>query len=448
MTHHERSELPDHDFAQDRAHDFAQDRAHDFAQDWAHDFAHDRASRYPRVLRAHLASEEELWRWIVAACQNVDETGRDRDIPDIRVRFFVCPEHRDARYEGTGLAHAPAEFLPLESDASLAAYTERMMRLTNGQRFGLVVNGLQMVDVEFCERVRDFIFDYQSLNGIRATPAVIAFLGNYDRTAFGAHADQQCVDVFQFVISGRKRMRLWSGPLVEANPALERALSQRPSDYLPESWASVTIDARPGEILYWPGEDWHVGEAIDDEPHMCVSVSLVPPFLTLDALFVAAVDQVLSKTIAVCFPQDAAPDPASDIPDPIVDETCARAIRALDEELYARVQQQWLRASTSLGMKHPRRSPADVLRADDRIAADSRLLQYCPAGSALLIASVGVALRCSADMRGLLDELRSERVFIVDELVARHAVEYEAEDVKSLLDKLHSTGSIRKVARA
>ncbi len=410
------------------------------------DFALDRASRYPRVLRGHLAAEDELWPWIVAACRNVDETGRNRDIPDIKVRFFVCPETRDARYEGSGLAHAPAELLPLDSDASLAAYTERMMRLTNGQRFGLVVNGLQLVDVEFCERVREFIFDYQSLNGIRATPAVIAFLGNYDRTAFGAHADQQCADVFQFVVSGRKRMRLWSGPLVRANPALERALSQRPSDYLPEAWASVTIDANPGEILYWPGEDWHVGEALDDEPHMCVSVSLVPPFLTLDALLDAAVEHVLRNTIAVCFPQDAAPDPASGIADEVVDETCARAIRALDEQLYARVRHQWLCASTSLGMKHPRRSPADVLRADDRISADSRLLQCCPDGSDLLIASVGVALRCSADMEGLLDELRSERELLVEELVERHAVEYEAEDIKALLDKLYSTGSIRKVA--
>lgn len=412
----------------------------------AHDFALDRASRYPRVLRGEIAAEGELWRWIVAACQNIDETGRNRDVPDIKVRFFVCPETRDARYEGTGLAHAPAELLPLESDASLAAYTERMMRLTNGQRFGLVVNGLQLVDLEFCERVRDFIFDYQRLNGIRATPAVIAFLGNYDRTAFGAHADRQCADVFQFVVSGRKRMRLWSGPLVAANPALERALSQRPSDYLPEAWASATIDASPGEILYWPGEDWHVGEAIDDEPHMCVSVSFVPPFLTLDALFDAAVDDVLRDTIAVCFPQDAAPDLASDIPDPIVDETCARAIRAIDEELHARVRQQWLRASTSLGMKHPRRSPADVLHAGDRISADSRLLQCCPDGSDLLVASVGVALRCSADMAGLLDELCTERDCIVEELVARHAGEHEAKEIKALLDELYSTGSIRKVA--
>ncbi|MCX4240539.1 JmjC domain-containing protein [Paraliomyxa miuraensis] len=397
------------------------------------------------MLRAHLASEEELWGWIVAACRNVDERGRNRDIPDIKVRFFVCPEARDARYEGAGLAHAPAEFLPRESDVSLAAYTERMMRLLDGQRFGLVVNGLQLVDFAFCERVRDFIFDYQSLNGIRATPAVIAFLGNYDRTAFGAHADQQCADVFQFVISGRKRMRLWSGPQVEANPALERALSQRPSDYMPESWASVTIDGNPGELLYWPGEAWHVGEAIDEEPHMCVSVSLVPPFLTLDALLEAAVDHVLRNTIAVCFPQDAAPHPVGGISDPIVDETCARAIGALDEELYARVRQQWLCASTSLGMKHPRRSPDDVLRAGDCISSDSRLLQCCPDGSELLVVSVGVALRCSAGMKGLLDDLRTERAWIVDELVARHAVEHEAKAIEVLLDELHSTGSIRKI---
>ena len=368
--------------------------------------------------------------------------------PTSRCASSCVPETYDARYEGTGLAHDPSELLPRASDASLAAYTDRMMRLTNGQRFGLVVNGLQLIDVELCDRVRDFLFEYQSLNGIRATPAVIAFLGNYDRTAFGAHADQQCVDVFQFVISGRKRMRLWSGPLVESNPALKRALSQRPHDYLPEAWASRTIDARSGEILYWPGEDWHVGEAIDDAPHMCVSVSLVPPFLTLDALFDVAADQVLRNTIAVCFPQDAAPTPASGMPDQVVDETCARAIRALDNDLCAHVQQQWLCASTSLGMKHPRRSPADVLRADDRISADSRLLQYCPNGSEWFIASVGVGFRCRADMTGLLDELRTEREWVVDDLVARHAVESKAGDIRALLDELYSTGSIRKVVTA
>lgn len=398
------------------------------------------------MLRAHLASEAELWRWIVDACRDVDETGRNRGLPDIRVRFFVCPDTHDARYEGTGLAHDPSGFSPLESDASLAAYTDRMMRLTRGQRFGLVVNGLQLIDIELCERVRDFLFEYQSLNGIRATPAVIAFLGNYDRTAFGAHPDQQCADVFQFVISGRKRMRLWSGPLVEANPALKRALSQRPQDYLQASWASRTLDAKPGEILYWPGEDWHVGEAIDDEPHMCVSVSLVPPFLTLDALLDVAVDEVLRSTIAVCFPQDAAPDPASAIPDQVVDETCARAIRALDQELYARVRHRWLCASTSLGMKHPRRPPADVLRAGDRIAADSRLLQYCPDGAELLVASVGVGFRCRADLSGLLDDLRTGDAWVVDDLVARHAVGYEANEIRALLDELHSTGAIRKVS--
>jgi hypothetical protein len=47
-------------------------------------------------------------------------------------------------------------------------------------------------------------------------------------------------------------------------------------------------------------------------------------------------------------------------------------------------------------------------------------------------------------MGGLLDELRTEREWVVADLVARHAIEYEAEDIKALLDKLYSTGSLRK----
>lgn len=409
------------------------------------EFALLRETKAPRLLKLAFASKEETWRWIVRACERIDHRGMSTELPGVSATFFVRPEREDPRFDRVNVAHDPSPLVPHATDVDLAGYCERVTALAGGKRFGAIVHGLEGASVELCERVRELLRDYQRRNGVRASPTVMAILGNYARPAFGVPRES-VEDYFQLVVQGRTRFRYWTGEVIAADRSLKRALLGAPTDYRAAEASSQVFDAGPGDLLYWPGTTWHASEAVEGAPSMSVLVHVSAPYLTLERLTQRAVVSCLGEVSRASALAKEAARPGEVMPSELIGESCKKLVRVLNARLASSVRHQWLCASTSAGIKYPRRQRGAVLLDDDRICATAEQLRYAVVGGQLRIASRGVGFACDGGMAPMLDELRSEQAFLVSDLVRRHSAEYEADGVKHILDRLYATGAVSRVA--
>jgi hypothetical protein len=408
------------------------------------EFALERETKTPRLLSLAFASKEETWQWIVQACESIDHRGMSTELPGVSVTFFVRPEREDPRFDRVNVAHDPSELAPRATDVDLEGYCERVSTLTGGKRFGTIVHGLEGASVDLCERVRDLLRDYQRRNGVRATPTVMAALGNYARPAFGAPRES-VEDYLQLVVAGRTRFRCWTGEAIAADPSLRRALLRSPTDYQAVEAFSQVFDAAAGDLLYWPGTAWHTSEAVEGAPSMSLLVHLRAPYFTLERLTHRAIVRCLAEVSRSSALEKEAARPGEVMPSELVRESCEKLVRVLGTRLSPSVRHQWLCASTSAGIEYPRRQRGAVLLEGDRIRATAERLRYTVVGDQLRIASRGVGFGCDGGIAPMLEELRSEQAFLVSDLVRRYSAEYEADGVKHILDRLYATGAVRRV---
>src|SRR5262249_47585059 len=75
-------------------------------------------------------------------------------------------------------------------------------------------------------------------------------------------------DNFMFAVDGLKRIRAWPDAFFRGKPDLTNRL-----DYERYNADSVVLDARPGEIIYWPASYWHIGEEVGG-PTIAISLAL------------------------------------------------------------------------------------------------------------------------------------------------------------------------------
>lgn len=83
-------------------------------------------------------------------------------------------------------------------------------------------------------------------------------------TPFGVHKDDK--SAFQFIIAGRKKMRLWSSEFVERNPEIRCA-----HNYERFLDNAITFEAEAGDAMFWPESYWHVGES-SEGLSICLSI--------------------------------------------------------------------------------------------------------------------------------------------------------------------------------
>jgi hypothetical protein len=145
------------------------------------------------------------------------------------------------------------------------------MKVTDGRPYGFQVPNFQACSFELWRRFREHALGYYTVNGMCAGARLNCFFGNYPKTAFGVHIDTHHEDVFQFIVKGRKRMRLWPPDLTQKEPEIAEALlwSQKYEKY---KGFSIEIEGCPGDVLYWPGGWWHIGEASERETHASISL--------------------------------------------------------------------------------------------------------------------------------------------------------------------------------
>lgn len=148
------------------------------------------------------------------------------------------------------------EHLPRINDVSISRYAERVTNQLDGQKFALILNGLFFShQPELWLRARSFLHDFLQLVPNQFWCSVL-FAGNYDRTPFGVHQDNK--STFQFIIAGRKRMRLWTNEFVEKHPEIRWTHNYK--RFLDDA---ITLEAEAGDVMFWDKSYWHIGESAE-----------------------------------------------------------------------------------------------------------------------------------------------------------------------------------------
>jgi len=211
---------------------------------WSHFVAH-RWGKIPFVIKKpfakSLATAQEVFLAIRHAADQFRASGSS-----VRIRFYM----------EDGFSLQPEPYLPDSTDHSAEAYAARVTGKISGQCFGLILNGFQAYDAELWRRVREFLRGL--LTEISFQPMVegVLFFGNYDKTPRGIHKDP--VDIFLFVIEGRKKMFLWPEKFFEEGDHDARLHS----DFAVLRRDAVILEEEPGDVIYWPSSYWHVGESV------------------------------------------------------------------------------------------------------------------------------------------------------------------------------------------
>ena len=135
-----------------------------------------------------------------------------------------------------------------------------------GDRYSLVIHGMHGFDRRMWTRQRTFHAGLWDRVGLPSTGAITTlFHGTYESSPVGVHKDRFAT--FMYVLSGRKRMRLWP-----RRPWSHDATTV--TDYREHLAESIVIDAAAGDLAYWPSSYYHVGENLGDEPATSINVGV------------------------------------------------------------------------------------------------------------------------------------------------------------------------------
>jgi hypothetical protein len=145
------------------------------------------------------------------------------------------------------------QILPVKNDLSFLDYNKRLESIFLD--YCLVCDELLLVSQKNLTKLSDFTENLFSYVGFPNRFAEMGlYLGNYRKTPFGVHADG--CGVFSFPVVGRKKFRLWKPEFAKKNPKLDRA--HRYSKFNKDS---ITLEAVPGDMTYWPSSAWHIAES-------------------------------------------------------------------------------------------------------------------------------------------------------------------------------------------
>lgn len=155
---------------------------------------------------------------------------------------------------------------PQSDDGDFGTYVSRITERLGGDRHALVVSSFHAYGPAMWNRQRNFYAPLWQRVGIPMTTALTTlFHGNYEHSPVGVHKDRY--GTFMYVLSGRKRMRMWS----------RRPWDHDAStivDYEQYLDSSISAEAEAGQLLYWPSSHFHVGENIGDQPATSVNVGV------------------------------------------------------------------------------------------------------------------------------------------------------------------------------
>ncbi|XGC81907.1 JmjC domain-containing protein [Bdellovibrio bacteriovorus] len=145
------------------------------------------------------------------------------------------------------------QVLPVKTDKSLLGYHARME--AEFSDYCLVCDELLKVNLKKQHLLTDFTDElYRHVGFPNRFSEMGLYLGNYRKTPFGVHVDS--CGVFSFPVAGTKTFRLWTPEFAEKHPDLDRAFK-----YDKYKKDSLVLEARPGDMTYWPSTAWHIAES-------------------------------------------------------------------------------------------------------------------------------------------------------------------------------------------
>lgn len=187
-----------------------------------------------------LISEDEIFECMIKYC--------DDPAPDA-IRFFI-----DGKLHYGDIA----QWYPKVSDQNLKKYLKRLDQDFLGQSYAFSLSALQThMSFQYWNRIRDFLYPIVKKFGLPPGYlgcTVALFVGNYSKTPFGLHRDPE--STFCLPIVGKKMIRVWP----------KKVLKDKPQTYFLEHYSKLNpksklLKGKPGDILYWPSDYWHVGES-------------------------------------------------------------------------------------------------------------------------------------------------------------------------------------------
>jgi 50S ribosomal protein L16 3-hydroxylase len=412
---------------------------------WSHFVAH-RWGKSPFVIKKPfarpLATDQEVFLAIRHAADQFRASGSN-----VRIRFYM----------EDGFSVRPEPYLPDRSDRSAAAYAARVTGKMSGQCFGLILNGFQAYDTELWRRMREFLRGL--LTEISSQPMVegVLFFGNYDKTPRGIHKDP--VDIFLFVIEGRKKMYLWPEEFFQDGEDHDARLD---SDFAILRRDAVILEGEPGDVIYWPSSYWHVGEAVGG---LSVSLSLALKPLQPSSEILEHLKQYIEESVSASLDGGNFPTTPTQLEESVemISKVTKLAIKALqkasrDADFAQAIQVSWLDRLTGSG-SDPVPAPLPV-----KALADDAFVQGSPEYPILWIPVADHQLACSANGHAftipadpktieLLKRLNSGETVQVKSLIEEHTGMTQCDDVNfntlpegihTLLSKLYSFRAISK----
>ncbi|MFD4647626.1 hypothetical protein [Streptomyces sp. NPDC056713] len=304
----------------------------------------------------------------------------------------------------------PGDFLPQPRDGSFAGYHQRLVRQLTGEPYSLSLQAFHAFHHPLWARERAF---YAGLWARVGQPAQSAFTtlvhGTYEQPLAEALPNQR-VATFLFVLGGRQRMRFGAA----------------------DQGASFTVEADPGDLLYWPSHLSPAAEPYAGWASTGVRVSVVREGRHAAAELYDLLHDVTPETLLTPDPDPAGAAPpgeegllvpdaeaGSELPAPLERALAHFRSAGARGPLEERVARQSLRHWTAGGFRPvPPPAPRGRFGDDDVVRATERVLWTEAAGRRLYSACGHVAATelPAADLAAVLRVLNSGRPLPVREL--------------------------------
>jgi len=368
----------------------------------------------------------------------------------VRIRFYM----------EDGFSLQPAPYLPDSNDHSAEAYAARVTGKIDGRCFGLILNGFQAYDAELWRRVREFLRGLLTEISIQPMVEGVLFFGNYDKTPQGIHKDP--VDIFLFVIEGRKKMYLWPEEFFHEGDHDARL----DSDFAVLRRDAIVLEGEPGDVIYWPSGYWHVGESVGG---LSLSLSLALKPLQPSSEILDHLKQYIEEFVNASLHEGRFPTTPEELEGSaaMIAGVTKLALKALQKanrspDFAEAIQVSWLDRLTASGSDPvPPPLPLKAL-ADDAFVHGSPeypILWIPVADHHLACSANGHAFTVPADpkMIKLLERLNSGEALQVKTLIEEHTGVTQGvgvvfntvpEGIRTVLSKLHSLRAIHASTEA
>jgi hypothetical protein len=312
-------------------------------------------------------------------------------------------------------------FLPHAAVRSLDDYRAQLETLAGDRAVMVTVAGLQNHAFDLWTRARWFLRPLFKRVGFAAHSADLdTFFGRYDQSPGGVHTDTAAN--FSYVLSDRKTMLFWPSSYF-ANRVPPWATTLRTMDYRPYAHDALVLEARHGDVIFWPRDYWHVGVSDGGWP-TTVTLALYQKTSPHDVLapILASTSAALTTPVDAFGAPPEAESPA-ELPSALRDAARLYREGVAGEELVRAAQRQWLRRASASGFASVP-PPAELAALDDgdrlSAAATGPLLLTHREGGTLSIGANGhlVDVADAAHLAACAELVRGGVAGTVAEIVA------------------------------